>query len=245
MRIRKTVTIVLFLLIMFAISIPAYSAGNAVITGDGVRVREKPSLSGKILVSLNRGTRVTVVGKTDFIETIGGDTAPWYEISHGDIRGFVFGAFVSLDSEGTSAGKKDILVFIKGGLEKFGKTESDILKRLGEPTSRTSEKIDSVYWPGKIDIRHRLVYDGLVIGIHEYSGGKKLVHMVTVTKGPYEFDGLKVGSSPSDVRRILGDKPPADGNRLIYHDYAGYYMVTFTISGGAVVEIMFSVETSD
>lgn len=244
MKISKTFTTALFLWVFLAISIPAFSADNATITGDGVRVREKPSLSGKILVSLNKGTRVTVVGKTDFTETIGGHTAPWYEVSRGEIRGFVFGRFLELDTEGTT-GSENILTFIKDGLGRFGKTESDIIDKLGEPASRTSEEVDSVYWPGKIDIRHRLVYDGLVVGIHEYSGGEKLVHMVSVTKGPYEFDGLKVGSSISDVRRLLGDGQLVDGNKLIYHDYAGYYMVTFTISDGAVVEIMFSVETSD
>jgi len=243
-KIKKTSKTALFLLIFLAISIPAYPAGNATITGDGVRVREKPSLSGKILVSLNRGVRVTVVGKTDFTETIGGHTAPWYEISHGDIRGFVFGRFVSLDSEGT-AGKEDILPYIKGGLDRFGKTESDILKKLGDPISRISKEVESVYWPGKLDIRHQLTYDGLVIGIHEYAGGKKIIYMVAVTADSYEFGGLKVGSSPSDVRRILGNEQLIDGDRLIYHDYAGYYMVTFTISGGAVAEIKFSLETSD
>ncbi|MBN1574118.1 MAG: hypothetical protein JW984_13055, partial [Deltaproteobacteria bacterium] len=152
------------------------------------------------------------------------------------------------DSEGTSGGEERVLRFIKGGLERFGKTESEILKKLGDPISRTSEEIESVYWEGKIDIRHRLVYDGVIIGIHEYSGGEKLIHMVTVTTGSYEFDGVKVGSLISDVRRLLGDKQlvdGVDGDKLIYHDYAGYYMVTFTISGGKVVEIMFSVETSD
>jgi hypothetical protein len=244
MKIRKTNTIALFLWIFLAISIPAYPADNAVITGDGVRVRENPSLSGKILTSLNRSTRVTVIGKTDFSETIGGHTAPWYQVSHGDITGFVFGRFLELDSGKTTGGEERVLRFIKGGLEKFGKTESEILKRLGDPISLTSEKVESVYWPGKLDIRHRLVYDGVVVGIHEYSGGEKLIHMVTVAKGPYEFDGLKVGRSISDVRRLLGDGQLVDGDKLIYHDYAGYYMVTFTISDGAVVEIMFSVETS-
>lgn len=243
-KIMKTNTIVVFLWLLLTISIPAYSADNATITGDGVRMRGKPSLSGEILTSLNKGTRVEVIGKTDFTETIGGHTAPWYEISHGDITGFVFGAFVSMDTGGTTGGEERILRFIKGGLERFGKTESDVLKKLGDPISSTSKEVESVYWPGKFDIQHQLNYEGVFIGIHEYAGGKKLIYMVTVTTASYEFDGLKVGSSISDVRRLLGEEKLVDGNKLIYHDYAGYYMVTFTIFGGAVTEIIFSVETS-
>jgi hypothetical protein len=64
------------LLALAALVIPAFAAENATITGDGVRIRDVPSVTGRIVETVNKGTRVEVRGITPFSDTIDGYTAP-------------------------------------------------------------------------------------------------------------------------------------------------------------------------
>jgi hypothetical protein len=101
MSIRFTAENVLlvFIAALAALSAPAIAAENATITGDGVRLRMMPSTSGEIVQAFKKGTRLEVVSKTDFTDTIDGNTASWYEATGGGRTGFVFGKFVELDEE--------------------------------------------------------------------------------------------------------------------------------------------------
>lgn len=62
------------------------------ITGDKVNLRSKPSTSGARLAYLYRGDTVAVTGETN----------GWYAVTHGDQRGYVYSAYVSLSSAGAS-----------------------------------------------------------------------------------------------------------------------------------------------
>lgn len=54
----------------------------ALVMVDGLRVRETPSLAGRIMVSYAAGTRVTVVGNPSFLGPVTADGHDWYVIVH-------------------------------------------------------------------------------------------------------------------------------------------------------------------
>jgi hypothetical protein len=96
-RIMKTSVIALLLWLLLAMSISAHSVENSTITGDGVRVRSEPSLSGNILTSLNKGARVEAITRTATAQMINDNYHVWYYINHKGLFGYVFGYFVKLD----------------------------------------------------------------------------------------------------------------------------------------------------
>jgi hypothetical protein len=242
---HKRVSIISTLFLVFsifaAICAPAYPADNAVVTGDGVRVRNQPSVREDITGVLSRGTRVEVVEKTNFRDTIDGFTEPWYEIVHGAVIGFVFGKFIALDS-GISVPlmRTDEFYgdptsrFIMRGLHTFGKNESDVIKTLGKPISRNDQK-----GSGLVVSVSTLTYDGLVIGIRGLEDKRRLVYTVSCTTGAYMFDGLRIGSSRSEVETLLGITHNAEKDFLTYLDITGFHWVSFTIRDGKVIEINF------
>lgn len=67
---------------------------KGMITGDGVRLRDKPN--GQILTKLFKNDTVIVLEKTKENETINGVAAPWYKIKTGkNQEGWIFGAYIS------------------------------------------------------------------------------------------------------------------------------------------------------
>jgi len=77
---------------------------TGVITVAVLNVRDEPGISGKVIGNVSLGDRVTILeeGST---ETLGEDTGTWYKVStpNGD-QGWVFGAYVRLDSGGSTGG---------------------------------------------------------------------------------------------------------------------------------------------
>lgn len=63
-----------------------------VITGSGVRIREKPTLDSPVVAKLSHDI-VEYLGATDFTTTLSGETHPWIKIRHKDREGYVFGKF--------------------------------------------------------------------------------------------------------------------------------------------------------
>ncbi|MCP4231750.1 MAG: SH3 domain-containing protein [bacterium] len=82
---------------------------TGVITVPALNIRDEASTSGKVIGKVSLGDRVTILeeGST---ETIGGDTGTWYKVSapNGD-QGWVFGAYVKLDSGGGTTAGGDVL----------------------------------------------------------------------------------------------------------------------------------------
>jgi hypothetical protein len=226
-------------LILVALSAPAYPADNATITGDGVRMRNQPSTSWTITEVLPAGTRVEVVSRTNFTETIDGHTAVWYEVRHGDFGGYVFGRFVELDrgltvpiDDSRSAFSDPVYRFADHGVHRFGMFEADVLAHLGQPISRTKKAGLS-----EGDIDHILTYDGLVIKIYEYATGGRRVYEVSYTTDAYAVDGIKVGSPRSDVESLLGKPHEEKGDTISYWERNAYLSTSFRIRDGKVVEI--------
>ena len=77
---------------------------TGVITVDALNVRDEPGTSGKVIGKVVIGDRVTILEEGP-LETIGEDTGTWYKVStpNGD-QGWVFGAYVRLDSGGGTSG---------------------------------------------------------------------------------------------------------------------------------------------
>ena len=75
----------------------AAAADNATITGDGVRMRWESRTDAEIITTLNKGTRVEVINRSQVYQTIGGDSAFWYYVTYGKDSGFVFGRFIAID----------------------------------------------------------------------------------------------------------------------------------------------------
>jgi hypothetical protein len=82
---------------LFIFLLPVHAIENATITGDGLRIREKPTTGAAILGSVNKGTRVEVLAHTDKTDSIDGFTGYWYLISHKKLVGYVFGKYINID----------------------------------------------------------------------------------------------------------------------------------------------------
>jgi hypothetical protein len=236
--------------LLVAVGGPAVAADNAVITGDSVRVRTQPSVWEDVRGTLNKGARVQVISRTDFTDTIDGYAAPWYGIVYGEYGGFVFGRYVKVDPAAIvlPLPTDDIYGdrvsrFIVRGLYRFGKGTPDVIASLGQPISRVHEKAG-----GLIVGVETLTYNGLVIGIWEIEGGKTFVYSITCTTPTYEFNGLKVTSTFSDMQRILGPPPQpyASGDETVtYYNVTGLQWVMFTLRNDVIVEISFYAGMAD
>jgi hypothetical protein len=111
----KTFIAVLLFAALAALSVPAYGADNATITGDGVALRRLPSRSAEALTVLKKGTRVELVAETNVIDTIDGTTSAWYQVSYGKSSGFVFGKYIGPDAGLTVPPSEYPLTYLPGG----------------------------------------------------------------------------------------------------------------------------------
>ena len=239
------------IVMLIALSAPAYPADNATVTGDGVRVREQPSVWVGIHRTFDKGERVEVVAKTDFSDTINGSTAAWYELSGADGYGYVFGQFIELDPgvavpplDSNEPYSDPMFSFMRHSMEMFGGTASAIIKTLGQPVSRTEEKWESHYVPDKYEYDRTLTYSGLVVKVSALEGDHEYVYWLSLTTDAYAVNGLRVGSTVADVERVLGPQTKIEGESLVYctryyDDMCTDIHVSFKIKDGIVVEIIF------
>lgn len=73
----------------------AMSIRWAVVDVDGLRLRDKPDQTGRILLSLTQGARVEILARTPDAMEIDGRTDYWYHVNHNGLRGWTFGAFLT------------------------------------------------------------------------------------------------------------------------------------------------------
>lgn len=73
----------------------AMSTRWAVIDVDGLRLRDKPDRTGRILLSLTEGARVEILMRGADAMEIDGQTDYWYQVNHNGLRGWAFGAFLT------------------------------------------------------------------------------------------------------------------------------------------------------
>jgi hypothetical protein len=215
------------LVALIALSSPALAAENATISGDKVRMRYYPSVSwvSYEVNFLNSGTRVKVLEKTDFSDTVEGYTEPWYRIREGNDTGYVFGRYVKVDAGVTVDTIKpgsdmyfanQVFRFVDAGLNSFGTKESEIVKELGRPISTKKYKGYGIMEPFSY---YRLTYDGIIFEMDGHPG-TGTVWGIVCTTGSYEFGGLRVGSPVADVKRLLGKPYPTGEVNIIRLPYS-------------------------
>jgi hypothetical protein len=89
--------IIISILFMITFCSIGFSVENGTITGDGVRLREKPD--GKIITKLSKNTIVAILEKSKEEQTINGYTAPWYKIrTDKNEEGWIFGQFLLISN---------------------------------------------------------------------------------------------------------------------------------------------------
>jgi hypothetical protein len=94
---KRSIGLLIVLLVCLAAAYAAAAADNATITGDSVRIRYEASTDAEIVATVNKGTRVEVISRTGVFQTIGGDSAFWYYVTYGKDTGFIFGRFIAID----------------------------------------------------------------------------------------------------------------------------------------------------
>ena len=92
MHVRKTaVRLISGLLLVSTLAAPAFAASGTVNTGGGsLRVRSLAGTHGEILTTLNHGTQVEVLATAE---------NGWYQISYGDVTGYVSSDYLVVDSQ--------------------------------------------------------------------------------------------------------------------------------------------------
>jgi hypothetical protein len=129
--------------------------------------------------------------------------------------------------------------FFEEGVHSFGSTRSEIVGRLGQPISETkSEGFNEG------DFFYEIAYDGIIILTYKDKSGGFTVCEVTCTTDAYDFDGVKVGCSVTDLHRIFGDqvyRPSRDAEGVDYISYSAgnYPYINFKIERERVIEIGF------
>ncbi len=183
---RRYAFLTILLTILLTASAGAVAADNATITGDALRIREKPTTDGAVIGSLNKGTRVQALAHTDATDSIDGFTGYWYYISFRGANGYVFGKYIKIDM-GVSV-----------------PSESDYRSTTpGKPAGGTAVLADILGdWP--------MYYDAPNITFSFYSdmtakfvestfvgGGERVVTYPPVF-GTYTFDGKTINASWND-----------------------------------------------
>jgi hypothetical protein len=72
----------------------------AVVRSPFLRLRAEPLQKAKITAHLRRGSVLEIISRTEAKDTIEEQSAYWYQVNYGGLRGWVFGAFLEvLDSK--------------------------------------------------------------------------------------------------------------------------------------------------
>ncbi len=74
----------------------AMSTRWAVVQAAVLRLRDEPTLNGQVLSWLPEGTRVEVLMRTPDTVDVDGQTDHWYQVNHNGVRGWTFGAFITV-----------------------------------------------------------------------------------------------------------------------------------------------------
>jgi hypothetical protein len=77
----------------------------AVVKSALLRMREEPSNKSKVMSHIRMGVVVEVIAKSDNEETLENETASWYRINYGGMKGWVFGSYLQVfDSHAKAVG---------------------------------------------------------------------------------------------------------------------------------------------
>ena len=72
--------------------------------------------------------------------------------------------------------------------------------------------------------------------------GDRFFMLLTAVKeaGIVKFLGIDIGSTWQDVKNKFGEPQAIEGNKLVYEDEAGFYIVNFIIQNNVVAEMNFN-----
>ena len=125
----------------------------------------------------------------------------------------------------------------------FGKTESEVILRIGEPLRRVIGTFPNLHVPDTTNTYIQLYYRELSIDLlHSGATGADLLLRVHLEDPGYSFSGgLGVGSLRDVLEAYLGPADRSDGSgSLVYGDAEGNSTVTFTLEKDRVKSITWS-----
>lgn len=93
-KLLLSLSLVIFLLLLFTCNVFAATEQVGIITGDVVNFRASPNTSSTIISQLVKGTKVTVTSSQD----------DWYEVKYSDADGWIHGNYVTVRDAKISAG---------------------------------------------------------------------------------------------------------------------------------------------
>jgi hypothetical protein len=115
----------------------------------------------------------------------------------------------------------------------FGETEADVVRRLGEPTSRDTRMRTSFGNPTVLRRVERLIYPGIVIELQ----GRLVGVQLTAEDHPLPWS-LSIGARWQAVQDVLGRPQRATDDALLYLYSDGFpKTVTFRFRDGRVRKI--------
>jgi uncharacterized protein YgiM (DUF1202 family) len=98
---------------------PDNIVSKGTINTDAVRVRKAADTGSEIIQTLNKGTQVEILSKTDTKKTVGASSNYWYQISYADKTGWCFGDYVNINPDYTDKLKKAIAAVNSGEKTNF------------------------------------------------------------------------------------------------------------------------------
>lgn len=68
-----------------------------------LRMRQEPLEKGSILAHVRRGEVLEIISRTETKETLDGQSAYWFLVSYGGLRGWVFGVYLDVQDSRSKA----------------------------------------------------------------------------------------------------------------------------------------------
>jgi len=182
----KRYSLAIALLLCLTGWIGAIAAENATITGDALRIREKPTTNAAVVGTLNKGARVEVLAHTDATDSIDGFTGYWYYIAYRGTYGYVFGKYVKTDTGMSVPSESD---YRAGGPTTPAGGPAALADILGDwPSYYDAPNVTFSFYP---DMTAKFVESTFV------GGGERVVTYPPVL-GTYTFDGRTINARWND-----------------------------------------------
>ena len=86
---KKILVSLIITILIVTITMVSNAASDGVITGETVKLREEPSMEGKLVTLLSVDNKVEVLGKD----------GEWYHIKYKEYEGYVFQDYVEVEEE--------------------------------------------------------------------------------------------------------------------------------------------------
>ena len=131
-----------------------------------------------------------------------------------------------------------VIEFLRSGLEfKLGDSVAEIKQNLGPPSSEKVVRVQSKPG-GAVEETHTLEYPGLSVEVDRLGENKPrdILMRLTLTDGKYKTRmSLTIGTSQSEVKRILGEPWGVENEAMVYEEDIGD--VVFYLRDGVVRKI--------